>query len=124
MDWPDRARSGIAPHLHASPTSLHQNSKVASPHLLKLITLFPHFGTYTLLLSLIHLRTRTRTAHRPRHYARMSRKYILWFLELLLVPTAHVLVAPYTKVEESFTLHAAHDVLRYGLLPGNWEQVG
>lgn len=34
---------------------------------------------------------------------------------LLVVPWIHVVLAPYTKVEESFNLHATHDVFFYGI---------
>jgi hypothetical protein len=33
------------------------------------------------------------------------------------VAWAHVFLSPYTKVEESFNLHATHDVIMYGLRP-------
>lgn len=38
-------------------------------------------------------------------------------LDILFIATGwiHVLLAPYTKVEESFNLHATHDVLMYGV---------
>lgn len=40
-----------------------------------------------------------------------------------LVTFAHVFLSPYTKVEESFTLHAVHDVLAYGFNPHNLQLV-
>ncbi|KAF9778964.1 glycosyltransferase family 22 protein [Thelephora terrestris] len=38
-------------------------------------------------------------------------------LALLATAWGHVFLAPYTKVEESFNLHAVHDVLMYGVGP-------
>jgi alpha-1,6-mannosyltransferase len=38
------------------------------------------------------------------------------FLQLT-IPWSHVLLSPYTKVEESFNLHATHDVFFYGVRP-------
>lgn len=35
----------------------------------------------------------------------------------LTVAWFHVLLSPYTKVEESFNLHATHDVFFYGVRP-------
>ncbi|KAL4075052.1 glycosyltransferase family 22 protein [Scleroderma yunnanense] len=42
---------------------------------------------------------------------------ILMDLLVLVISWAYVFLAPYSKVEESFNLHATHDVLMYGVGP-------
>ena len=44
-------------------------------------------------------------------------------LLLLAVGWTHVLLAPHTKVEESFNLHSTHDVLLYGVSPESLHNV-
>ena len=34
---------------------------------------------------------------------------------LYVIVVLHVILSPYTKVEESFNLHATHDILMYGV---------
>jgi hypothetical protein len=41
----------------------------------------------------------------------------------LAVTYAHIFLSPYSKVEESFTLHAVHDVLAYGHEPNQVAKV-
>jgi hypothetical protein len=49
--------------------------------------------------------------------ADLAEMTFLFDVLIYAVAWTHVLIAPYTKVEESFTLHALHDLLLYGGSP-------
>jgi alpha-1,6-mannosyltransferase len=48
---------------------------------------------------------------------------IAWDILPIAVTWLHVWLSPYTKVEESFTLHAVHDMLAHGLWPSSIAKV-
>jgi hypothetical protein len=58
----------------------------------------------------------SRLCERVRRRAMTLTTFVLDAL-LFVVAWVHVLLAPYTKVEESFNLHAVHDVVMYGVGP-------
>ncbi|CAE6457052.1 unnamed protein product [Rhizoctonia solani] len=51
----------------------------------------------------------------PHTFTTSSTLEILLDIPILLIAWAHVFLAPYNKVEESFNLHATHDILAYGV---------
>ncbi|RXK35039.1 hypothetical protein M231_07692 [Tremella mesenterica] len=57
-------------------------------------------------------------AHSPTRTRRKLKQVIPFFLALIITINQVVWI-PYTKVEESFEIHAVHDFLAYGLRPGS-----
>jgi hypothetical protein len=63
------------------------------------------------------------TSHHTRNTQLIWQMTLLLDVLLYVVAWAHVLLAPYSKVEESFTLHAIHDLLFYGGNPDALQKV-
>lgn len=59
----------------------------------------------------------TTSAPHSRHVAHVPIKAGLFAVLPFLVIAAHTVLSPYTKVEESFTLHAVRDILLHGIRP-------
>src|SRR5579863_6984412 len=63
------------------------------------------------------------SAHHTRNAQSIRQMTLLLDVLFYAVAWVHVLLAPYSKVEESFTLHAIHDLLFYGGHPDALQKV-
>lgn len=81
---------------------------------------------FTVSINLLFLRSKMKIRKKRPSLLNVKRKaaFIAWDILPFIVTWIQVVISPYTKVEESFTLHAVHDVLAHGLWRGSRQNVG